>query len=121
MSDSQVAEYCVRSPNFVIQYEKISSYLKPSKEKTMFFSFEPMNFNHHLLFKFIPDKPVKSQIRNFLIQTDTNVDDFEDEDKSKCHFEYRDKFGFWIVLDLNTKIEDFDDQSSYHEIRFRYH
>lgn len=121
MSDSQVVEHNIASPNHVVQYEKISTSLKPSKEKTMFFSFEPIDSKHHLLFKFIPDKPVKPQIRHFLIQTDTDVDDFEDKDKSKCHFEYRNKFGFWVVLDLNTKIEDFDNQSSYQEIRFRYH
>ena len=102
------------------QFKKINPKLKPS-ETPMFFFFEPKYRFGTLRFLFDRTKAIKLQIRDFLLQT--NVDGSHIKDL-KCHFEYYHYTKQWVVMDLNTSIEDFGNNYHNYEshiIRLRYH
>ena len=99
------------------QFVKIPSGLKPSVIP-MFFFFQPKDKNNHLSFKFNLSKKIKTQIRDFLIQVDPHESDINGY---KCHFEYYDCTHQWVVINLHTRLEDFDNDDKYHKIRLRYH
>ena len=101
-----------------LQFQKISSKIKPLDKTPMFFSFEPQYKGGTLMFLFDPTKAIKLQIRDFLVQTDVGGYHIQHD---KCHFEYWHYTHEWVVMDLNTSIENFGIYYDYHIIRLRYH
>ena len=100
------------------QFKKISSKIKPSDETPMFFSYEPKYEGGKLTFLFDSTKAIKLQIRDFLLQTDVDESHIKN---LKCHFEYYHCTQQWVVMNLNTSIENFGIYNQYHMIRLRYH